>query len=141
MNASSSPFAAMAAKRAFSTNAAALSLQSFSKIDAIGEPKSCVRSVLRAHLIGAVAGQGLPWGYLEPQSAAVGSRGKTADLVYLCEVFRAGCKEQVSGEPLSAPTCQWESETCDSGRPPFDACSRERAPSTRRSQRKRPLPR
>src|SRR5713101_2055092 len=139
MNASSSPSATMTAKMAFSTTAAGPSLHNFSKMDSIAEPEGCVRSVLRALLVRPEARHVLSRIDLEPQSTTVGSRGKPPDLIHLCEVFRAGRKEHVSGEPFRAPTRQWESQARDSGRAPFGACPREGAPRTRRSHRERPL--
>src|SRR6266849_7354336 len=135
MNASSSPSATMTAKMAFSTNAAGPSLHNFSKMDSIAEPEGCVRSVLRALLVRAVARHVLSRVDLEPQSTTVGSRGKTPDLIHLCEVFRAGREEHASGEPFRAPTCQRESQTRNFGRAPFGACPREGAPRARPSQR------
>src|SRR5713226_8641685 len=108
MNASSNPSTTTATAMAFSTKAAGPSLQSFSKMDSIAESESCIRSVLGALLIRRVTFHVLPRGYLEPQSTSVGLRGKTPDLSYLCEVFRAGRIECASGEPLRAPIHQWE---------------------------------
>src|SRR5260370_42108961 len=141
MNASSSPSTTTATAMAFSTKGAGPSLQSFSKLESRGESESCVRSALGALLIRRVAFHVLPRGYLEPQSTSVGLRGKTPDLSYLCEVFRAGRIERASGEPLRAPIRQWEFQARDSRRAPFGVCSREGATRTRRSQRYRPLPR
>jgi hypothetical protein len=72
-------------------------------MDAIAQSETGVRSVLGAFLIRGVARDVLPRVYLEAQSATVGLRGESPDLVYLCEIFRPGSEENVSGKPPLVP--------------------------------------
>src|SRR5690242_14551478 len=97
MKASSSASATMAAIMAFSTKGAGPNLHSFSKMDAIAESKTGVRSALRAFLIGGVAGHVVSWRHLHSQATAIGLRCEAADLVDLREILGAGGKEHVSG--------------------------------------------
>jgi hypothetical protein len=46
---------------------------------------------------------------LEAQSATVGLRGESPDLIDLREIFRARREEYASGNPLLAPICQGKS--------------------------------
>jgi hypothetical protein len=90
-------------------------------MDAIAQSETSVRSVLGAFLIRGVARDVLPRVYLEAQSASVGLRSESSDLIYLREILRTDSEEYASGKPLLAPIRQWKSQPGNSGRPPFRA--------------------
>src|SRR3989442_5682013 len=131
MNASSSPSATMATTMAFSTNAAGLSPQSFSKMDPIAQSETRIRAVLGSPLIAGVPGDVLSARNLEFQSPAVGLRSKSPNLIHDSEVFRARGEEDISGQPPVSPARQGKSKLSDSGGPPFRARSRDNATRTR----------
>src|SRR5260370_13768178 len=122
MNASTSGSATMATTIAFSTNAAGPSLHSFSKADSIAPSETGVRSVLRALLVGGEARNVLPRRYLQAQSATVGLRSESSDLIDPREIFRARGEEYASGKPPLAPSRQTKSQARNSGKPPFCRC-------------------
>src|SRR5260370_16735425 len=114
MNASSSASATMATTIAFSTNAAGPSLHSFSKADSIAPSETGVRSVLRALLVGGEARNVLPRRYLQAQSATVGLRSESSDLIHPREIFRAPGEQYLPGKPPPAPSRQRTSHPLNS---------------------------
>src|SRR6266851_4047964 len=106
MKASSSASATIAATIAFSTKAAGPSLHSFSKMDSIAKPESRIRPVLRPLLIRSVARHILPCRYQETQSATVGLRSESPDLVDLREILCTGREKNISRKTLLVPTRQ-----------------------------------
>src|SRR5712664_5029280 len=100
----------MAATMAFSTNAAGLRLQSFSKMDAIAQSETRVGPVLCSLLIGRISCHVLPRVQLKSQSAAVCLRSESPNLIYLREVFRARGEEHISGKSPLLPAPQGKSE-------------------------------
>src|SRR5215831_18322315 len=114
INARSSPSAAIAAIMALKTKAAGPSLQSFSKMDPIAHSKHRVSAVLRAFLIGAESCHVLPVCNLQAQSAAVGLRCKTADLIHDREILCPRSKGNISRKAPVAPMCKRKSKARDS---------------------------
>src|SRR6267378_3458022 len=133
MNARSSPSTKMATTMACSTNAAGLSLQSLSKMDAIAQSETRVGPVLYSFLIGCVSGYVLAGVQLKSQSATVCLRSESPDLIHLREIFRARGEEYISGKPLLVPMPQGKSKARIAGRAPFSARSRKGAARACRS--------
>src|SRR5256885_5503300 len=141
MKASRSASTMMAAKIAFNTIAAGPTLQGFTKMDAIAESKTQIRSVPRAFLIGSVAAQVLPRGHLESQAATIGLRSESADLIHLREVFRASGEKCVRQEALVAPSRQRKRDTRRTRRPPLHAGACKAAARAGGPQRHHPFAR
>src|SRR5579863_5600881 len=97
----------IAAKTAFTTNAAGPSLQNFSKMDSIAHSITHVGLALCPLLIGRIPCHVLASCHSEFQSAAVRLRSEPSDLIDLREVLRASCEERhstpVPGKALRAP--------------------------------------
>src|SRR6266403_1629770 len=98
MKASSSASAMTATMMALRTKPAGPSRQILSKMDSIAQSKIGIGSVLRAALQGKTAGDVLPLGKAEAQTAAVCLRDEAADLIGARKVFRARGENDVSGE-------------------------------------------
>src|SRR5579859_5872992 len=126
---------------AFITTAAGPIFHRFLKMDSIAKPEGCVRSVLRALLIGPVTRQVLTCGYLVPQSTTVSLRRKTAYLIHLSKIFCPSREKRVSRQPVQTPPGNWKSQPGNSRRAPFDARAGKGASRARRGHRKSPLAR
>src|SRR6266403_1660874 len=98
MKASSSVSAMTATMMALGTKPAGPSRQNLSKMDSIAQSKISIGSVLRAALQGNTAGDVLPLGKAEAQSAAVGLRSESADLIGARKVLGARGEKDISGE-------------------------------------------
>src|SRR5438552_5048130 len=131
----------MAATMAFSTNAAGPSLQRRSKMDSIAQSEICVRSVLGAFLIRCVSRDVLTGVYLEVQSAPVGLRSESPDLVDLREIFCTGGEKHISRQSPLTPIRQRKSQARQSRRLPLRGGPCKRAASAGGSQRKGPVAR
>src|SRR5712675_348569 len=103
MKASRSASAMTATMMALRTKPAGPSRQILSKMDSIAQSKIGIGSVLHTALQGNTAGDVLPLGEAEAQSAAVGLRGEAADLIGSGKVFCARGKEDISGELRCSP--------------------------------------
>src|SRR5258708_31791462 len=139
MKASSSALAAAARKMAFSTNAAGPSLQSLSKMDSIAESQVRISSALRASLVGSNASDVLPLGEAEAQSASIGLRRESANLVRGRKILRSRGEEHISGKLRYSPSGQRKSEAGASGGPPLPARAGKGAARAGGAKRKRPL--
>src|SRR5258708_8737975 len=104
MNASSSASATMATTIAFSTTAAGPSLHSFSKADSIAPSETGVRSVLRALRVGGESRNALPRRYLQAQSATVGLRSESSDLIPPPQIFLTRNDHSVPRKPPLPPS-------------------------------------
>src|SRR5260370_8091657 len=116
-------------------------LQSVKNAGSIAPSESGVRSVLRAILVGGEARNVLPRRYLQAQSATVGLRSESSDLIHPREIFRACGEEYVPGKPPLAPSRQRKSHSRHSRRPPFCPCSPTHPPLPHCSQPHHTLPR
>src|SRR6266568_3995332 len=87
--------ATTAARMAFSTKAAGPSLRNDSKTDSIVDSKCCVGAPLRALLISSIGGDILARRESKAEPAAIGVRGKAAELIHAREVLRPRRKKRV----------------------------------------------
>src|ERR1700738_2366265 len=138
MKASSSALAMAATKMAFSTNAAGPSLQSLSKMDSIAESQVRIRSALRASLVGNNARNVLPLGEAEAQSASIGLRRESANLVSGRKILRSGGEENISGDLRYSPSRQRKPQPGASRGPPLRARAGKDAACAGGGKRKRP---
>src|SRR6266571_3481944 len=127
--------ATTAARMAFSTKAAGPSLRNDSKTDSIVDSKCCVGAPLRALLISSIGGDILARRESKAEPAAIGVRGKAAELIHAREVLRPRRKKRVPREPALAEARQRETEARCAGRPPFRRSRRETAARARQSDR------
>src|SRR6266849_422106 len=130
MKASSSASATTATMMALNTKPAGPSRQILSKMDSIAQSQIGVSSVLPASLMGDGAGDVLPLGETEAQTAAVGLRGESADLIGAGKVFSACGEKDISGELRCFRSSQRKYHSHASGGAPLRAGPGKRAACT-----------